>query len=91
MKLNIPWTDLRDVFEEMVGAGTSPAVAARKIAKAIDDLLPLDKLVAGEAGEVLEAVDRPIARLAVRIALQYTTIGKTPTIVPVDPPTASGQ
>lgn len=74
---DLPWEELRAAYDAMVDAGERPAAAAKAVALLVDDLVDWSGVVKGPAGVVLEAVDRPLVRLAVSIVLRFSQRGST--------------
>lgn len=66
---SLPWDDLIVTYRELVAGGAKPKDAARDVARTVDAMFDFDKIVSGTAGTVLEAIDRPVIRLAVTVAL----------------------
>jgi hypothetical protein len=71
----LPWADLRKLYERLLSAGQRPNAAAAAVAEIVDELVDLDVLIPGPVGEVLEAVDRPILRGLIAIGLQFSRRG----------------
>ena len=53
------------VFRALLADGHSPKEARKEIIDLLDELIDLDELIEGPAGEVLEALDRPVIRLVI--------------------------
>ena len=53
------------VFRALLADGHSPKEARKEIIDLLDELIDLDELIEGPAGEVMEALDRPVIRLVI--------------------------
>lgn len=51
------WEEAKDLTEELVDAGSDEDKAVAAVADFLDAILPLDKLLPGELGEVAEKAD----------------------------------
>ena len=51
------WEEAKDLTEELVDAGSDEDKAVAAVADFLDAILPLDKLIPGELGEVAESAD----------------------------------
>jgi hypothetical protein len=63
------WEEAKDLTEELVEAGSDEDKAVKAVADFLDAILPLDKLIPGELGDIAEDADGMIfeeivARLA---------------------------
>lgn len=54
------WEEAKDLTEELAEAGADEDKAAHAVADFLDAILPLDKLIPGELGQVAEEADGPI-------------------------------
>ena len=54
------WEEAKDLTEELVDAGADEVKAAHAVADFLDAILPLDKLIPGELGQLAEEADGPI-------------------------------
>lgn len=51
------WEEAKDLTEELVDAGSDEDKAVAAVADFLDAILPLDKLIPGELGEIAEDAD----------------------------------
>jgi hypothetical protein len=72
----LDWKVLREEFEELVSGGQTPRQAAQAVARAVDAAIPWDELIDGPTGELAEAIDGPVIRVAVTLVLVLTNRGK---------------
>jgi hypothetical protein len=54
------WDEAKDLTEELVDAGSDEDKAVAAVADFLDAILPLDKLIPGELGELAESADDEI-------------------------------
>ncbi len=54
------WEEAKDLTEELADAGADEDKVAHAVADFLDAILPLDKLLPGELGEIAEQADGPI-------------------------------
>lgn len=54
------WEEAKDLTEELADAGADEDKAAHAVADFLDAIIPLDKLLPGELGEIAEQADGPI-------------------------------
>ena len=51
------WEEAKDLTEELVEAGSDEDKAVKAVANFLDAILPLDKLIPGELGDIAEDAD----------------------------------
>lgn len=58
----VPWDEVLQLLDDLAAAGWEKDAALDLVAGILDQALPCDQLVAGPAGQALEAVDGPVIR-----------------------------
>lgn len=68
------WEAAKGLGDELVEAGASSTKTAKAIAKTLDDLVPLDVLVPGVPGLLLEAGDGPAFEKVVGALIKFFSV-----------------